>query len=632
VLIEAIQSLRVFHGEDNFMATRGRTVVGVLASSAALLAGATAAQAVIGSDEGGNDAYRFVAQVQVGEHPRARGCSGALIAPQWVVTAKECFRDLPAYGPRGDAVNGVPPVAVNVTVGRTDLRSATSGWQVRGTYLIVHPERDVALVRLPGRLFGQPIIQVRASAPQVGDEVRLLGFGRTAGEWVPYRLHGAPVTVGEVGTSTYEVGGADPDRAAVCMGDAGGPAVRISGDTVELVGLHHASGQKGCLGAPADATTAMAETRLDDIAGWLAASTVSTCNTSGSSVGADQGGVTSTMPDWNGDCSADIVINNTAGELYAWRGTGTLPGLFTTPRRTVGSGWQQAARPRILSGDFNGDGRTDIVANPANGELRAWPSTGDLSGDRLLFPGDGILVGTGFGPSAFDKLITGDVDGDGRTDLVGRHVDGRLRTYRSTGDMSADAKLFTGPVDTGAFLFPPAAAQRLLIADVDGDLRGDLIVQKTEGDLIALRSLGFAPRRPLWQTPGVLIGTGWRPVGVPLILSGDANGDGKADIGARYAAGQIRWFLSTGDLSADGKLLTGQTSLVTGSFPAAAYPRILIGDVNNDGRADMVLQAADGRLLAYPSTGDGSGDGKLFPGPPPMVGTGFTTATHPRIF
>ena len=60
---------------------RARTVVALAAVVAATMAGTTAAQAVIGADEGANAAYGFAARVQIGDRP-GRGCSGALVAPQ----------------------------------------------------------------------------------------------------------------------------------------------------------------------------------------------------------------------------------------------------------------------------------------------------------------------------------------------------------------------------------------------------------------------------------------------------------------------------------------------------------------------------------------------------------------------
>jgi hypothetical protein len=596
-------------------------VVALAAVVAATMAGTTAAQAVIGADEGANAAYGFAARVQIGDRP-GRACSGALVAPQWVLTAKTCFTT---------PVVGAPTEKTTVTVGRTDLR-VTAGHVLDVTRLVPHPDRDVILMRLAARVTDVPPVPVATSAPQAEEQLRLIGFGRTADEWVPDRLHGATVSVTAIGSSTLDVSAVAPETAAVCKGDAGGAALRGSGASAQLVAIHHASGQLGCLDA-AGTTSDAVETRVDDVAGWIAATAVSTCNTAGVSLGTDQGGVASRMPDWTGECSADIVNHNGAGELHAWRGGGDLSAdgrLFSSPRRTVGSGWTVASKPRIVSGDFNGDGRTDIVSQNTNGELRAWPSSGDLSADGRLFSGGGVLVGTGFRETQVETIITADVDGDGTSDVIGRYADGRLRTWKSTGDLSADAKLLTGQNSLAAKLFPPADYPRILAADVTGDGRSDLIAQAADGSLSAWASSGdLSGATPLWQEPARVIGTGFRESQVSLILTGDVDGDGKADLGARYTDGRVRFWQSTGDLTG---LLRGGQSLVTGTFTATEYPRLLIGDADNDGRTDLVMQAKDGRLLAYRSTGDTSGDGKLYPGPARLVGTSWTTTAYPRIF
>ncbi|MCA2213030.1 FG-GAP-like repeat-containing protein [Jidongwangia harbinensis] len=602
---------------------RTRTAVAVAAVTMVTLAGTTAAQAVTGADEGANEGYRFAARIQIGGE-LGRGCSGALVAPQWVLTAKACVgAGTPA---------GIPAEAVTVTVGRTDLR-ATTGSVLPGTWLAPHPDRDVVLIRLSTRVTDVPVVPIGTAAPRTGDELRLLGFGRTATAWVPDRLHGATAAVGAVGAATLDLTATSPSGATVCKGDAGGPAVRTSGGRTELVAVHHLSGQQGCLDA-SGTTPQVVETRVDDLAGWIAATAVAGCSTAGATLGADQDGVSSAMGDWTGDCSADILNQNTAGELHVFRGTGNLSGLFPSPRRKVGAGWTLTAMPRMISGDFNGDGRTDLIGQNAAGDLRAWPSTGDLSADDRLFPAtSGVLVGTGWRTTQVESIVTADVDGDGRTDIIGRYADGRLRTWRSTGDLSADGRLLTGASWQSPKVFTPAAYPRLLAADVTGDRRADLIAQDADGQLFAWSSTGdFTGATPLWQEPARLIGTGWKESQVPLIATGDVTGDGRADLGARYTDGRLRFWASTGDLSADGRLLAGANSLITGTFTAAAYPRILIGDADHDGRADVVLQASDGRLLAYRSTGDASADGRLFPGPAAGVGVGWTVAAYPRIF
>jgi hypothetical protein len=479
-----------------------------------------------------------------------------------------------------------------------------------------------------------PPVRTATSAPQVGEQLRVLGFGRTATEWVPQALHEAVVSVETVGASSADVVGVDQAGATTCKGDAGGPTLRGSGATAELVAVHLDSGQQGCLGATGTAPGAV-EARVDDLAGWIAGTAISTCNAAGAVLTGDQNDEGVPLPDFTGDCSADIIHQNVAGELHGWRGSGDVTAdarLFTGTPRLVGGGWTVAAAPRIVLGDVDGDGRTDIVKQYANGELRAWRSTGDMSADNLLFRAS-VLVGTGWTTTNVQRILTGDFDADGRTDIAAQYADGSLRAWSSTGNLTADGKLFAGPRSLSALGLTVAAYPRLLTADVDGDGRSDLLAQAKDGKVYAYRSSGdLSADGKLFAAPRRHVGTGFTQAAVPRILTGDFDGDGRGEIAAQYADGRLRAWSSTGDLSADAKLFTGSWSLHSHGFTVAAYPRLLTGDVNHDGRTDIVAQAKDGKLFAYPSTGNVSQDGTLFPAPPRLVGSGWHVASYPRIF
>jgi hypothetical protein len=57
-----------------------------------------------------------------------------------------------------------------------------------------------------------------------------------------------------------------------------------------------------------------------------------------------------------------------------------------------------------VTGDFTGDGKTDLIAQASDGTLRAWASTGDLSAESRLFRLPGAIVGTGWGSSGVPRV------------------------------------------------------------------------------------------------------------------------------------------------------------------------------------------------------------------------------------
>jgi hypothetical protein len=597
---------------------RGMQAAVGLASMAVVLAtGATAAGAVIGTDEGANEAYRFAAQVQVGGEIGS-GCTGALVAPQWVITAKQCFgAEVPA---------GAPQQATTVTVGRTD-RSTTAGQVLGVTRLVPHPDRDVVLARLAQTVKGVPPVRVATTAPGEGDELRLLGFGRTGDAWVPDRLHGATVTVGAVGTSTLTAEPAGGD-AALCMGDAGGPALRTTNGVAELVGLHKESGQKGCYTFEGgDARTV--ETRVDDLAGWIATTSKPVCNAGGGVV--DQGGVNGPWPDFTGDCVADIIGNTTGGELRAWAGSGDTSGqtiVFNVGPRVVQTGATAAAAPRVVVGDFNGDNKTDLIRQNPNGDLNSWLSSGDLSANNLLFPGGGPNVGVGWTNARVPRILTGDFNGDGRTDIAAQYVNGGIRAWNSTG---RDGALFVGQYATHDTLgLTVANYPRLLTMDVDGDQDSDVIAQDTAGALWLYRSSGdLSGVNTLWNTPRLHVGSGWTTARIPRILTGDWNGDEKDDIAAVFADGNLRTWITIDNPT---RPFTGAWQDSTPGFTVASTPRLMVGDQDYDGRDDLLTTASDGKLWLWRSGGDSSLRTPLFPAPARLAGTGWVSGTFLRVF
>ncbi|NML50165.1 ATP/GTP-binding protein [Streptomyces sp. R302] len=116
-----------------------------------------------------------------------------------------------------------------------------------------------------------------------------------------------------------------------------------------------------------------------------------------------------------GDLSRDgradlLAVEKSTGKLWLYPGTST--GTLGS-RKLVGTGGWNAMNALAGSGDFNSDGRVDLIAREAStGKLWLYPgtSTGTLGSRKL--------IGTG-GWNAMESLITvGDFSGDGRPDLA----------------------------------------------------------------------------------------------------------------------------------------------------------------------------------------------------------------------
>ncbi|MCM4078072.1 S1 family peptidase [Paractinoplanes hotanensis] len=219
------------------------------------------ALAVAGGADTAEGALPFVARLDMGDSQRS--CSGVLVSPQLVLTAASCFA-----GADGVATTGAPPLTTTVTVGRT-VPSGGAGGAVSGVGQVIrHPQRDLALARLEKAVTTVAPVAIAPSAPAAGDELILAGFGRTGTEWVPNRLKSAAFTVDTVTATGLAV--TPTGSGGICKGDAGGPALRRSGDAYQLVGLHWKSNQAGCLGEATGAPL-VTEARVDDVQDWVRA-------------------------------------------------------------------------------------------------------------------------------------------------------------------------------------------------------------------------------------------------------------------------------------------------------------------------------------------------------------------------
>src|SRR5688500_5189371 len=110
----------------------GRSMVSLVAVVTVGALGAAPASSVVGEPTV-DDAYLFLAKVEVGTAADGgRSCTGALVAPHWVLTAKACFTEAgspPAAGP--------PSRASRAIVGRLDAASG-AGNPVQVTSLVPH--------------------------------------------------------------------------------------------------------------------------------------------------------------------------------------------------------------------------------------------------------------------------------------------------------------------------------------------------------------------------------------------------------------------------------------------------------------------------------------------------------------
>jgi hypothetical protein len=174
---------------------------------------------------------------------------------------------------------------------------------------------------------------------------------------------------------------------------------------------------------------------------WLGSGTgtFSVNNSSTTSVGTNWQVVAT--GDFNGDGRDDILWRESGGQLTDWLGTST--GGFTQNSgafsQFVATSWTVAA-----TGDFNGDGIDDVLwRDDSTGQLTDWlgTSSGGFTANNANMS---QLVST-----TWHVASTGDFNGDGRDDILWRNDSGQMTEWLGTAtggfvDNSASASTFVG--------------------------------------------------------------------------------------------------------------------------------------------------------------------------------------------
>ena len=229
-------------------------------------AGAGAALAIAHGEPVPEGTYRFAVKLTMPDITRPDGthyssaCSAALVAPDWIISAGHCFHD----GAR-NRISGPVRYRVVATVGTADLTSGR-GIDVDVVSVTQAPTGgDVALARLERPVAGVEPLAVSSTAPGIGDELHLVGWGWTGvgPKVASTTLQTGTFTVSSVTAGIAGVVGLRPQAdTSACVYDSGAPYVTLADGGPRLVSVE--SDGPAC---PHSATETTA--RVDGLAGWI---------------------------------------------------------------------------------------------------------------------------------------------------------------------------------------------------------------------------------------------------------------------------------------------------------------------------------------------------------------------------
>jgi hypothetical protein len=238
--------------------------------------------------------------------------------------------------------------------------------------------------------------------------------------------------------------------------------------------------------------------------------------------------------DWSGDGKADILTRKPDGALVMYRGNG-LGWWVTGGGEPVGS--QFSTFDAIVeTRDWSGDGKRDLLARKPGGTLFLYRGNG--ASGWVGGVNEGSQIGSQF--DMYDMLITpGDWNGDGKDDLLARKPDGTLFLYRGNGA----GGWITGlgeQIGSQFNMFDIIVA----VGDWSGDAKPDLLARKPDGALFLYRGDGLGAWLA-GVCEGTQIGSQFNMFDA-LVGPGDWTGDGKSDLLARRNDGTLFLYRGNG--------------------------------------------------------------------------------------
>lgn len=303
--------------------------------------------------------------------------------------------------------------------------------------------------------------------------------------------------------------------------------------------------------------------------------------------------------DFDGDGDIDLLLGDEEGRIWWVECLQQNPLLLAEPVLLAAGGKpiQVGPRARVCAGDWDGDGRYDLIIGDVLGHLYFCRGRREgLAAPVALLPGlpaeqEGELL-----TSLCPRLL--DLDGDGQPELLLGCRSGFVATYCH----GPNGPVFNGylqareaPIDVGRCAAPTAT-------DWNGDGITDIVAGGEDG-LIRLylgrRDGQYECGQTVATSSGPLVaqpGSGPYRYSWPRMV--DLNGDGVDDLVLGGASGTVEMYLNQGGFRSAGTMRIGGESIGVRNISA-----VCLADYDGDGDPDLFLgdHAAPDQPLSDPA-------------------------------
>ncbi|HEY0549118.1 MAG TPA: FG-GAP-like repeat-containing protein, partial [Verrucomicrobiae bacterium] len=282
------------------------------------------------------------------------------------------------------------------------------------------------------------------------------------------------------------------------------------------------------------------------------------------------------LADFDGDGKLDILCVNQGNSLISLLRNTASAGVINSSSFAPKVDLASAADPYWAAvGDFNGDGKADIVVSCYTSAALSVFENHSTAGTFSFGP----RVDLGF-DMASASVEVGDIDGDGKADIVVAGTSPFIWIHRNV----SSGGTLTAASFAARATFPCTSGATVTLADMDGDGKLDLVTPNSGNSTLSL-----------WRNTGtagtINSGTFAAPVNFPTgaypyrAVAGDLDGDGRLDlVMANASSHTVSVFRN---LSTPGAL-TSASLAARVDYPTGNGPReSAIADLDGDGLPDI---------------------------------------------